>query len=81
MTTKLELIQAAQNAAAQSLTTKTEAELVEFRKTAFASLSISKKNWQFYADHFNGARQQYLVNAREPIAEDHPLDPPIETKP
>jgi len=79
MITKLELILAAQAAAAKSLTAKTAAELVEAKKTTFDGLAISKKNWQFFSDHFDGARNQYAFNAREPIAADHPLDP-LETE-
>jgi hypothetical protein len=79
MTTKLELIQAAQSAAAMSveltgLPLATEAKVKDAKKKAFDGLGISKKNWQFFSDHFDGARQQYVLAAEAPIETD-------ETKP
>ena len=67
MTTKLELIQAAQAAAAKSLDITEAKALEENRKGAFDALSIPETNWQFFHDHFNGARSQYLINAEAPI--------------
>ncbi len=66
MTNKLELIQAAQQAAALSLDTK-PAALPAAKKEAFAALAIDKANWQFFSDHFDGARRQYSIAAETPI--------------
>jgi hypothetical protein len=79
MITKLELINAAQSTAKESLNAK-DADLPAFKKDAFAALAISKKNWQFFSDYFEASRSQYSINSRQPIEYDHPLDQP-EVKP
>ena len=61
MTTKTDLIIAAQTAAANSLEIE-EAKLDQHKKDVFAALSIPSTNWQFFSDHFNGARRQLIIN-------------------
>ena len=67
ITTKLELILAAQSAAAKSVNITEEKPLVEFVKAEFDALQIPETNRQFFNDHFSGSRHQYRVNADEPI--------------
>jgi hypothetical protein len=71
MTTKLELVQAAQSAAAMSVELKT-AKVTDAKKQAFEALGIPHTNWRFFSDHFDGARQQYVVNSEQPIEPEAP---------
>lgn len=71
MTTKLELLLAAQKSAADSLhLTGTAAKPVDVEahiKSEFSVLSIHKDNWPFFRDHYNGARLQYIHAVNQPI--------------
>jgi hypothetical protein len=68
MTTKLELIQAAQSAAAQSLNLEDPKEILAARDDAFTATAVPDTNRQLFNDHFQGARHQYHVNKDEPLA-------------
>jgi hypothetical protein len=68
MTTKLELIQAAQSAAAQSLNLEDPKEIHAARDDAFTATAVPDTNRQLFNDHFQGARHQYHVNKDEPLA-------------
>ena len=70
ITTKFELILAAQAAAAKSLNITEDKALHEFLKAEFDALAIPDTNRQWFNDHFNGARRQYHIN------DDVPLNPP-----
>lgn len=67
MTTKLELIQAAQSAAASSVDLHGEAKVIAHKRQSFEGLGVPRTNWQFFSDHFEGSRRQYVINAEQPI--------------
>lgn len=67
MTTKLELLQAAQAAAALSLTLTGHKEIHAARDAAFDACAVPDTNRQFFNDHFQGARHQYHLNQDEPV--------------
>lgn len=71
MTTKLDLLLAAQKSAAASLdvpaTHLKPFDAEAHAKSEFAALSLPNEHWPFFRDHYNGARQHYIHAAGQSL--------------
>lgn len=67
MKNKMELLQAAQKSAAESLATTMEIDLVNTKTSAFAALGIAKEHYSDFSAYFDTSRASYLSLAQVPV--------------
>lgn len=68
MKNKMELLQAAQTNAADTLAIKSEFDLLNAKVAGFKELAISGANYPDYSAYFDSSRAAYVSTSQVPIA-------------